>query len=172
MSKNNDKDKQQRAVRDRLIKEITEQLEELSGHVDKKISNNDLRRLSERLALVFTFLRNMDQYPDEVPFFNPCDVLRREHVTSDLLDRYAGHDLRRTIKPETITLIKEHLASCTVCTARLKNFEAKLIVGQHVLRVSGKEPHRPSFDVDCVSGGPTTLTPGIGISAGAQRDDI
>jgi hypothetical protein len=169
---NYDKLHQKRAVRARLIKEIANRLEMMGLQINQHASNNDLRRLSEHLPLVFSFLRNMEQYPDGVPFFNPCDVLRRDHVTSDLLDRYAGHDLRRTIKSETITLIKEHLRICTVCTARLKNFEAKLVVGQHVRRVSGKEPHRPSFDVEGISGGPTTLTPGIGISSGAQRDDI
>ena len=159
-------------ARIRLLKGINEKLERSSLPPTKKISNNDLRRLSDNLSLVFSFLRNMEHYPKDIPFFDPCSVLQRDHIATDLLDRYAGRDLRRTIQQGSVVKIKQHLAVCSACAARLAHFESQLIAGLHVHRVSGQEPHRPTFDVEGIAGGPTTLSPGIGISAGAQRDDI
>ncbi len=154
--------------RRRLVRRLAEKLDEAPAD---QISNNDVRRLSENLEMVLQYLRWMEKYPEGVGAFNPCDVLRYDHVATGLLVRYSEHAEQNRVDAGLRTMIEKHLVSCSACRARVAYFKTQLVAGQLVRPGDPNQPRQPALHIDGAGEAPTTLTPAIGITAGGWRDN-
>lgn len=158
---------QQVITRRKLVQRLAVKLDEANL---VNVSNNDVRRLIEHLSMVISFLREMEKYPAGVSHYNPVKAVQPGHPSDDLLDKYCALDTQVQLSAQEQHEAKDHLSQCSFCRARVEFFQTLLVAGQHIHPGNPNEPRTPSLDIGGVSS-PTSLTPGMGISAGAFRDD-
>lgn len=153
-------------TRRKLVERLAVKLDEATMG---QVSNNDVRRLIDNFEMVLAYLRAMEEYPADVPRYNPVTAVRPGHLSDDLLDAFSGDDTRGNLPADDLAKIVTHLKKCSFCTARVEFFKTLLVVGQHVRPANPNERHTPCFDITPSS--PTALNAGLGISAGGYRDD-
>lgn len=142
----------------------------IAALADQEVPEGHLRKLLMKpgvMATLVRYIRSIVNYPEGVEHFYLPDLFMEPHPCQDVLERCTDPVKATNEDHELVAGVTAHLRDCSFCRVRREYF----LIQKSGMRVVSDGVHRIPRELDEINpSAPATLSPGIGIAAGAESD--